>query len=311
MDAVINSIFSLVVFPGLLFSSLLGLYISWIDRKVTARIQSRIGPPWYQGYMDFLKLIGKTTIVPRGSWKTGFLVAPLIGLAGVTLISMFVWRVNLNPASSFTGDLIVMLYLLILPPLSLIIGGSSSHSPFGAVGVSREMKMMLSYELPFLIAIATVIVKVRTILLGEVIIYQTVNGMMLENISCIPAFIVCLVCIQAKLGLLPFDISEAESEIIGGVIAEYSGVSLALYRLTHAILLVTLPVLMITLFMGGIRFNLTGILIAVLKYGLILAVIVVAKALHPRLRIGQATIFFWSILTPIAIVGLILSVAGI
>ena len=311
MDAIVSSIFGLIVFPGLLFSGLLGLYVSWIDRKITARIQSRMGPPWYQCYVDILKLMGKTMILPRSGWRAGFLLAPLIGLASVSLVSMLVWKVNFRPDTSFIGDLIVLLYLLVLPPLSLIIGGSSSHSPFGSVGVSREMKMVLSYELPFLIAIATVIVKMKTILLGEIIGYQTIHGMMVVNPSGMIAFLVCLVCIQAKLGCVPFDISEAETEIIGGVIAEYSGVSLALFRLTHVIMLVILPVLLITLFLGGLRFNLTGILLAVLKYGLILAFIVVMKAIHPRLRIGQATTFFWSILTPIAIVGLILAVIGL
>ena len=131
MDGIIKSIFYILVFPGLLFTSNAGLTLCWIERKVAARIQSRMGPPWYQCHADVLKLMGKTMIVPQGSRKTGFLLAPLIGLAGMTLVSTWIGLVNINQGIDLGGDLIVILYLLILPSLALIIGGSSSGNPFG------------------------------------------------------------------------------------------------------------------------------------------------------------------------------------
>ena len=255
--------------------------------------------------------MGKTMILPRGSRKAGFLLAPLLGLAGITLVSTIVWRVNINHEESFIGDLIVVLYLLILPSLALIIGGSSSRNPFGAIGASREMKMILAYELPFLIAIITVIVKVKSIILGEIISFQSLQGVIVRNPSCVIAFVSCLPCIQAKLAYIPFDIPEAETEIIGGTLAEYSGVSLAIFRLTNAMMLFILPFFLLSLFFGGIHFNIKGILTGLLEYLAILFLIILIKTTHPRLRIDQAIKFFWWFVTPLAVVGLILALIGI
>ena len=311
MDDILRAIFYTIIFPGLIFTSVLGLFFCWVDRKIAARIQSRIGPPWYQCYADVLKLMGKTMIIPRGSRKAGFLLAPLLGLAGVTLVSTIIWRVNINQEVSFVGDLIVVLYLLILPSLALIIGGSSSRNPFGAIGASREIKMILAYELPFLIAIITVILKVKSILLGEIITFQSIQGVLVGNPSCVIAFIVCLPCIQAKLTYIPFDIPEAETEIIGGTLAEYSGVSLAIFKLTNAMMLFILPFFLISLFFGGINFNIKGILIVLVEYLAILLLIILIKTTHPRLRIDQAIKFFWWLVTPFAVVGMILALIGV
>jgi len=255
--------------------------------------------------------MGKTMIIPRGSRRAGFLLAPLVGLAGMTLVSTIVWRVNIRPGASFIGDSIVVLYLLILPSLALILGGSSSKSPFGALGTSREMKMMLAYELPFIIAISTVIIKTETILLGEIVGFQSLHGVLIGHPSGGIAFIVCLVCMQAKLGYIPFDIPEAETEIIGGVLAEYSGVSLAIFKITNAMMLFILPLFLMTLFLGKIHFNVKGILVALVEFLVILLLILLVKTTHPRLRIDQAVKFFWWIVTPAAVAGMILALVGI
>jgi len=311
MIEMLKSLFYVVIFPGLIFSSTLGLLFSWVDRKVAARIQSRIGPPWYQCYADILKLMGKTIILPSGSRKAGFLLAPLLGLAGVTLVSTIILKINANPGSGFIGDLIVVVYLLTLPSLALIIGGSSSRNPFGALGASREIKMILAYELPFLIAILTVIIKSHSILLGEIIEFQMLHGMIVKNISCTIALIACIPCIQAKLGYIPFDIPEAETEIIGGALSEYSGAALALFKLTNAILLLVLPCLLISLFLGGIDFSIKGMITTLIKYLVILILITLIKTTFPRLRIDQAIRFFWYYVTPFATVGMILSLIGV
>ena len=134
-------------------TAVLGLLATWIDRKVTARVQYRVGPPWYQSFMDFLKLMGKETIIPSAAHKRVFLLAPLVGLVGITLVSFILWQMNMYPAKTFLGDLIVVLYLSILPSIALIIGGSASGNPLASLGASREMKLLLAYELPFLLAI--------------------------------------------------------------------------------------------------------------------------------------------------------------
>lgn len=311
MNEILRAIFYILIFPGLIFTAIMGLFFCWMDRKVTARIQSRRGPPWYQCYADIGKLMIKKMILPKGSKKAGFLLAPLIGLAGITLVSTIVFRVNIAKDSTFVGDLIVVLYLLILPSLALIIGGSSSRNPFSGVGASREMGIVLAYELPFILAIFTCIIKTKSILFGNILLYQSEHGLMIYNLSCLVTFIVALICLQAKLGYIPFDIPEAESEIIGGTLAEYSGIALGVFKLTRAMMLFTLPIFLITIFLGGINFSALGIISLLGKYLGILLLIIVVRATHARFRIDQAVKFFWGPVTGIAIAGMILAILGI
>ncbi|MBA7606784.1 NAD(P)H-quinone oxidoreductase subunit 1 [subsurface metagenome] len=298
-------IFAFLIFPGFLFTVTVGLFSTWVDRKVSARVQWRVGPPLLQPVYDFLKLLGKETILPRSGNQVVFLIAPVIGLIIIPMISAILWLANLL-GISFLGDLIVVVYLLIIPSLSIMMGGLASGNSLAATGASREMKLILAYELPFLICLATVILKnglsIRIAEIASVSIAGSISGIL--------AFIVSLLCVQAKLGFLPFDIAEAETEIIGGPFIEYSGVPLAVYKLNQAMLLFTLPVYLITVFLGGLHFSGWEILWSVLKYLLILVIIIVIKNTNPRVRIDQAVKFFWRYLTPLGIAAFVLAIFG-
>jgi len=306
------NIFYFIIFPGFLFTAVIGLLASWVDRKVTARIQWRVGPPWYQNFVDFFKLLGKETILPEGARKTGFLLAPLIGLIGVTLVSLILWRMNLKPTISFMGDVIVLIYLSMLPSLAVIIGGSASGNPLASLGASREMKLILADELPFIVAIFTPLVKIGSIKISSIILYQQAYGMMFtHHISSVIAFIVAFFCIQAKLTLAPFDIPEAEQEIMAGPYIEYSGPPLAIFKLTRSMMLFAMPVFLITVFLGGLRFQGWSILWSIVKYLVILVLIILVKNTNPRLRIDQALRFFWLRLFPLSAVGFVLALIGL
>jgi NADH-quinone oxidoreductase subunit H len=304
-------LFFFLIVPGFLFTAVVGLITTWIDRKVTARVQWRKGPPWFQPFADVLKLLGKETIVPEGGSKITFLAAPLIGLAAVTLVSTMLWLLNANPKTSFIGDLIVVIYLLTVPSLALIIGGSASRNPLSALGSSREMKLILAYELPFILAAFTVVAKAGSILFGNIIAYQSWHGMMIIYPSGLLAFVVSLLVTQAKLGYVPFDMPEAEQEIMGGLLLEYSGPPLGAFKITKAMLFFTLPVFLITLYMGGIDLSSwLGILWFVLKYVIIVTLVVLIKNTNPRIRIDQAVRFFWGLMTVMAAAGFILALLG-
>jgi NADH-quinone oxidoreductase subunit H len=281
-----------------------------VDRKVTARVQWRVGPPWFQPFADVFKLLGKETIVPAGPRATLFLTAPLIGLIGVTLVSTIVWMVNLNRGGGFLGDLIVVLYLFTLPSLAVIIGGSASKNPLGALGASREMKLILGYELPFLIAVFTVVLKVGSVLFEDILRFQEFNGIMLRHPSGIIAFVVAIICAQAKMTLIPFDIPEAEQEIMAGPFIEYSGAPLAVLKLTRAMMLFTVPVFLVSIFWGGFNFSGWNILWSILKYVALLVIAVLIRNTNPRLRIDQAVRFLWGPMTVLAIIGMVLAVIG-
>ncbi|PIX77099.1 MAG: hypothetical protein COZ37_04450, partial [bacterium (Candidatus Ratteibacteria) CG_4_10_14_3_um_filter_41_18] len=251
-----NLIFSFLIFPGFLFTAVIGCLASWIDRKVTARVQWRVGPPILQPFYDLVKLSGKETIVPRGGAKLTFLTTPIVALSAITLVSTLTWRVLLSPQTTFIGDLIVVIYLLTIPSIALIISGAASGNPLASLGASREMKLILGYELPFILAIFVPVIKANGIIrLGDLLAWQGANHIFLGSLSGFIAFIVAILCMQAKLGLVPFDAPEAETEIIAGPYIEYSGTPLAIYKLTRWMMLFVVPMFLVLIFMGGINFS--------------------------------------------------------
>ncbi len=302
----IKHLFNFLIFPGFLFTVIFGLTACWIDRKVTARIQWRVGPPWYQPLMDIVKLSIKEITVPRLASKELFFFSPMIGLSAVTLVSMLVWLPNIDPVSKgFSGDIIVVMYLLTLPAIAVILGASASGNPLASLGASREIKMVMAYELPFIISLIVPVIKSHGLLrLSDIINYQAVNGSFAASLSGMIAFIVMIFCIQAKLGLVPFDASEAETEIMGGTFIEYSGMLLAIFKLTKTMLMVVLPLFLITLFWQGFNF------LSIWKYVILLVIIVLIRNTNPRVRIDQAVRFFWGKMTLFAVLALLLAIKG-
>lgn len=289
-----------LIFPGFLFTAVVGILASWIDRKVTARVQWRVGPPLLQPFYDIVKLLGKETIVPQGS-KFIFLFAPLFGMSAAIIVSTLLWNTILDPSATFLGDIIVVLYLLIIPAIAVIIGGFASKNPLASLGASREMKLVLAYELPFILTLIVPIIKAGSIKLGDIIS----NGMILQSPSGIIAIIVAVLCMQAKLGLVPFDMAEAETEISAGAYIEYSGTSLAIFRLTRYMMLFIMPMVLVTAFMGGIY-----TFASVSKYVILLVLIILIRNTNPRVRIDQAVRFFWGPMTILAVTAIVLALFG-
>lgn len=299
------------LFFGFLLTAIIGLLASWIDRKVTAKVQYRVGPPLLQPLIDIVKLLGKETLIPAGSSKITFLMAPVIGLASVILVSTLLWINNIYPAKSFLGDLIVVLYLLVIPSISIIMGGFASRNPLASLGASREMKLVLGYELPFILAtLVSVIKSGYTFRLGEILDFQAQNGAFVGSWSGTLALIVAIICMQAKLALVPFDIPEAETEIVGGPLIEYSGSGLAIYRLMKNMLMFTVPFFLIIVFIGGLRFDGIHLLYGGLKYIGLVVLMTLIRNTNPRVRIDQAVKFFWGPMTIIAIIAIILALLG-
>jgi NADH-quinone oxidoreductase subunit H len=287
----IEYFYYLLIVPGFLFTAAAGLVSTWIDRKVSARVQWRQGPPWYQPFADVLKLLGKETFLP-GSRKTVFILAPLLGLIAVPAVSTMLWYLNINAYANFKGGIVIVLLLLAMPSISLIIGGSLSKNPLSALGARREMRLFAAYEVPFVIAVATAVMKAG-------------------SVSNAAAFIVALIVAQAQLGFAPFETTEAEQEIESGPLLEYSGKLLAAFKLTKAMMLYALPLLLITLFLGGVNVNdWTGGAWFILKYFAVVVLFVLVKNTNPRIRIDQAVRFFRGPVTLLAVVGFILAVMG-
>ena len=300
-----------LLFYGFLLTAVIGLLASWVDRKVTARVQYRVGPPILQPLIDIVKLLGKETLIPAGASRTTFLMAPVVGLASVILVSTLLWINNIDPTRTFLGDWIVILYLLTIPSISIIMGGFASRNPLASLGASREMKLVLSYELPFVLAVLVPVIKSNfSIRVGEILGFQAQNGVIAGSLSGFLALVVAILCMQAKLALVPFDIPEAETEITSGPLIEYSGSGLAIYRLMKNMLLFVLPFFLIILFMGGLRFDGIHLLNGVLKVVGLVALITVIRNTNPRVRIDQAMRFFWGPVTILAVIAVVLALIG-
>ncbi|MCK4284390.1 MAG: NADH-quinone oxidoreductase subunit H [Candidatus Brocadiae bacterium] len=300
----------IAVILGIFGTVFFGLLFQWVDRLVTARIQWRKGPPIYQPLADILKLLGKETVVSERASVGWFLLAPVLGFTGVCVAACILWAALLNPQpdSGFVGDLIVVVYFLIFPSLALILGASASGNPYAAVGASREMKLVIAYELPFILAMVPPILKANLSLKLTDIVQAQSDGVTLASVGGFLAFLCMLAAVQAKLGVVPFDQAEAETELTGGAIVEYSGPALAMIRLTRGMLLFLLPLFVITVFWGGVHFSGWGWLTSPLKFIVLLVVIVLMRNTSPRLRIDQAMRFFWFIVGPIAVAAAFISV---
>lgn len=307
-----KELFYFIVFPGFFFSLIAGGFLSWFDRKITARVQFRKGPPILQPFYDLIKLLYKETIVPKNSSIITFLAAPIFAACAATLASIFITLPGFSIHSGFNGDLIVIFYILAIPSIAYIIGGMSTGNPLAMKGASREMKLVLSYELAFMLILATILYKTgMSIKISDIISYQQVNGANIGNLSGILLFIAAIFCVQAKLGLVPFDSAEAETEITHGMFIEYSGTAYAFIKFTKYIMLFVLAAFIVILFMGGFNFIGIGILWSILKILSVVLLITLIRNTNPRVRIDQAMRFFFIWINLIVIIAFVLNYYGL
>lgn len=305
-------LFYFLVFPGLLFAAIVGAFLSWFDRKVTARVQFRKGPPLLQPFWDFFKLLlVKETILPKQGAPLVFLLAPLFAVFGAAMAGVFIMLPLFHITTGFRGDLLVIFYLLTIPSFSYIIGALASGNPLAAVGGSREMKLILSYELTFLLVIAGAIMKSgQQIDLYTIIQQQQAGTPFIGSISGVLLFIAGIFCIQAKLALVPFDMPEAEAEITEGIFIEYSGAAYAMIKLAKYIMFFILPAFIVALLMNGFRLEGINILWAVLKVLAVVLVITLIRNTNPRIKIKQAVSFFLIWMNLLAIIAIVLIFFG-
>ena len=309
-----------LIFPGFLFCFLAGMLLCGIDRKLVAKMQKRVGPPILQPFYDFFKLCGKETIIPASASKTTFLMAPLVGLAALVVIQLFI---PVFSFSAFSGmaDVFVILYLLLIPAMSIILGGAASGSPYAGVGLSREMVTIISCELPLVLVLLAVAKTVGSAMgtglcfsLSDIAAYQAMNGSLITKLSMIPAAAAMLLIIPGETGNHPFDAAEAETEICEGLLAEYSGAPLGVFKLSHAIKMLTLTSLFVALFLGGLGTGivaLDGIILFLLCVVLTAVSISFVHAITARLKIEQIFKFYWTLVTGLALISLVLAWYGL
>ncbi len=317
----------LMLVPGFAGAGIIiGLVYKGIDRRLAARMQARIGPPIRQPFRDVKKLLMKESIVPENAVAWIFGLMPVVALASSLVLLMYVPFFGISLLGGY-GDLVVVLYLLIFPSLALVIGGFASSSPYATVGAQREMVAMLSYEFP--LAIAVIAMAWLMSMAGNTALAFDIGAISLINVwtlvgpvgtlGLLMLLVTLIFVTTGELGAIPVDAAEAETEIAGGLLVEYSGRNLALFYLASAVKMVVLGSLVIALFLPFTVYQLTGmallpeiaIVLNVLFFLLKLFVVVFLSSTFirvavARFRITQVVKVYWGYTTLVALLGLLL-----
>lgn len=294
---------AVLLFPGGLFALGLGLMLKGLDRRVAARLQGRVGPPLAQPFYDLVKLGRKRTMVPDIAAQPVFLGAPLIGAVSMLLAAALVPIPGVYTPSPLLGDLLVLLYLLVVPAVVLMIGGSASGSPFGAIGFSREMALMIAYEGPLVLVVAAVALRTGSFSLTDIVAYQKAHGSFLFDPVMWPALLAFVAFYPANLGIVPFDIPEAETEVLEGPLLEYSGPALGLFKVMSALKAVVVLGLGVALFFPAAPDGIAGLVVHLAKLVVMMLIgVTFLRVSMGRMRIDQAFSFFlkWPLALSIA-----------
>jgi NADH-quinone oxidoreductase subunit H len=299
MNTSIHPILALLVFPGGLFLLGSALFFEWADRKLMAQFQNRIGPRWFQPLADMIKLLAKEEIIPTGVNPGLFIGLPVVALAGALTAGLYVPMFGLQPTYSYTGDLIVTLYLLSLMTLCIGLAGANTPDRFTLIGATRALTQLFSYEAPFMLALLGPAILAGSWQINEINAYTHEHIWMIVPIFI--GFVVAVIGLMGKLELPPFDAPEAETEIVKGALTEYSGRGLAVFHIGRDIELVVGLTLVATLYLGGLANPLEFIL----KVGGLLLVTAALQSLFSRLRIDQTVGLWWRIGTLLALLQLL------
>jgi NADH-quinone oxidoreductase subunit H len=285
MTTIGSFLLAVLVWPGLVVGALLSWTYLWAGRKLTARLQGRQGPPFFQPFFDFVKLAAKQTIVPTGVNRALFYGLPIVSVVAV-VFAMALLPLPGNAIPSFSGDLILVVYLLEMPAICMVLAGYASRSLYGQVSASREAVLLLGYNLPFLASVIALAVQAGSFRLADIAAAPWTPVHLLAAIA-------FLIAVPARMRSNPFSIPNAEQEIVAGATTEFNGVPLALFELAHGLELVGLVGLFAVLFFPAIISGGLGLIwYLLISFGLVILMTVLAVS-TARLRVNQAFRFYW------------------
>jgi NADH-quinone oxidoreductase subunit H len=278
-------VFAVLVWPGVLGAGALGFLYLWIARKLIAQLQGRRGPPFYQPFFDFVKLLGKQTVVPKGVNAPLFYALPYLALLA-TAFGLVIVPAPGNSFSSFPGDIVLLLYLLEVPMLCDVLAGYASQSIYGQVSAMREAMMSLGYNLPMLASVIAMAQNARSFRFGD--LQQAHFGLVTAL-----AAIAFLLAIPARLKSNPFSIPNAEQEIVAGAHVEYNSAPLAIFELSHALEIVLLFDVFFVLFAPHLASPLANAALYLAVSLALIALVTLLAATTARLTVMRAFRFYW------------------
>ncbi len=291
------------------FVLIVDIMLVWIERKIVARFQDRLGPnrvgPYgvLQPIADVIKLLIKEDIMPNGADKFIFNIAPIIALAAVLLL----WAVVPFAPTVIGADInVAVLYVVAIGSigtLSIIMAGWASNNKYALLGAFRTVAQMIAFEVPMIIALLVPVLLARSMGMQTIVAEQSTWYIFIVPVAAVILFISSI----AELGRTPFDISEAESEIVAGFHIEYTGMKFGLFYAGELLHALTVSALISTLFLGGWRgpfvdqVPILGPVYLFIKSFFVYYLIMWIRYSFPRIRIDQMLDFNWKFLTPIAL----------
>ncbi len=300
------ALFQIIIFPGFLFLGAMSLVFEYVDRKLYARMQNRVGPPWYQPLADLVKLLSKEAIIPSEAEPRLFSAIPVFAFAATCAAFLYIPIWGTTSLMPFSSDLIVVMYFLTVPTLTFFLAGWFSSSLFAELGAIRAMTQLFAYEVPLYMALlGPALLAGSWSISGISQFYHEHPLLLLANI---PGLVVCIIAAQGKLERAPFDIPDAETEIVGGTFTEYSGRLLAMFKMTISAEMVVLAALIAAVFfpvfIGGNA--VVGFLLFLVKVFVVVFLLAAMRAALARIRMDQMIDFCWKVLVPIALVQILI-----
>jgi NADH-quinone oxidoreductase subunit H len=299
------------------FCLLLIIFTTWLERKIVARMQDRLGPnragPFglLQSIADVIKFLTKEDLMPAGADRWVFNIAPLMGVIAVLLIWAvvpFSW--NLIGTNVNIG-VIYIVAVGAFGTLSILMAGWGSNNKYALLGAFRVVAQLVSYEVPMILALLVPVLLARSMRMNDIVTEQGVWFIVLAPLSALLFFVTSL----AEIGRTPFDLLEAESEIVAGYHIEYSGMKWALFMLAEFLHAFTISALFAALFLGGWRgpgvgdlgnpgIPILGVVYFLIKSFLVYFAVMWVRGTLPRIRIDHMLAFCWKVLTPVALVNI-------
>lgn len=304
-----------VVLTGIVLT-LSGVFLTWLDRKLSARIQDRLGPnrvgPYglLQSVADAIKLVTKEDITPDGADKVVYNLAPLLAIMSVAGL----WAVVPFAPQLIGTDLNVGLLYLVsigsIGTLSIIMAGWASNNKYALLGAFRTVAQLVSYEVPMVLALIIPTMLAGSMGMGDIVARQRdVWFIVLAPLAGLIFFISSL----AEVGRTPFDLMEAESEIVAGFNVEYSGMKFGMFYVAEFLHAFTISALTATIFLGGWQgpgaaaFPLLGLVYFLIKTAFVYFILTLLRFTLPRIRIDQMNDLNWKFLTPLALAAVIVT----
>ena len=330
-DILVATVPLLVIFPTLF------AFTTWLERKALARIQNRIGPNKVgvpltryggrfslfglgQPLADGIKMLFKENIVPRDADRLFHLLAPILALIPAMLVLCFLplefpWTESLLPVQAFLLDGAVIFFFAItgLNTLAIFMAGWASRNKYSLLGGMRAIAQMVSYEIPLVLSAVVVVMMVGSLNAAEIANAQAGWDWFVFTPWGLAAFVIFFIAALAETNRSPFDLPEAESEIIAGYFTEYSGFKFALFFLGEYIAMFAISGLAVTLFLGGgsgpgvAALPWLSAVWFIAKIFALIAVMIWLRGTLPRLRVDQLMGFAWKFLLPLSILNIIVA----